>query len=255
MEAEIKVHNISKSFAGTLALKNASLDIKQGEMVALIGPSGSGKSTLLKLISGLLQSNSELDSYIKVHGSSVQKAGKLDKKIRNTRQRIGMIFQQFNLVGALPVLTNVLTGALGKIPLYRSFFGLFSYEEKTKALSALKRVGLEEQVWQRSSTLSGGQQQRVAIARTLMQEAPIILADEPISSLDPESSSKVMEILSTINKEDKKTILICLHQIDYALKYCDRVIVLKEGEIIEDKSVKNTSHDKLRALYKESEDN
>jgi phosphonate transport system ATP-binding protein len=182
-------------------------------------------------------------------GAPVQRRGRLARDIRRQRARIGFVFQQFNLVERLQVLTNVMTGGLGRMPLTRSLTRWFTRAEQDAALRALARVGIPECAWQRASTLSGGQQQRAAIARTLVQRAQIVLADEPIASLDPESSRRVMEILRTINREDGITVVVSLHQVDYALRYCPRVVALKGGQIVFDGPSLALTQRMLREIY------
>ena len=253
----IKISNVKKTFktkrSVSTALKGVSLRITQGEMVALIGPSGSGKSTLLRHLSGLTLADRESDSSIEILGRCIQTKGRLGKGIRQSRALIGNIFQQFNLVNRLSVLTNVLIGSLSKVPTYRSLLGIFTEAEKQAALAALTRVGLQDFAMHRASDLSGGQQQRVAIARALLQEAKIILADEPIASLDPESSRLVMQTLKTINEEDGITIVVTLHQVDYAQKYCQRGVALQDGKLYFDKPIKDINNAQLASLYGSSE--
>jgi phosphonate transport system ATP-binding protein len=200
-------------------------------MVGLLGPSGSGKSTALRMVSGLLRADA---GRVAVHGRTVQDAGRLSREVRELRRGIGVIFQQFNLVGRLSLLTNVLAGRLGHMPYHRANLGLFTRQEKLIALEALERVGMLEYAHQRASTLSGGQQQRAAIARALTQQARVILADEPIASLDPAAADRVMQTLRRINREDGATVVVSLHQVDYALQYCDRIIALKDGRLRHD---------------------
>ncbi|AVM72627.1 phosphonate ABC transporter ATP-binding protein [Magnetospirillum gryphiswaldense] len=250
MVPAIKVTRLHKTFNCCKALDGVSLDINPGEMVALIGASGSGKSTLLRHVAGLAVSDAgPQGGSIEVLGRPVQACGRLAADIRSTRARVGFVFQQFNLVGRLPVMTNVLTGSLGRLPLWRSLSGLFPLEDRERAFDALTRVGIPETAWQRASTLSGGQQQRAAIARTLVQRAQIILADEPIASLDPESSRRVMETLATINAEDKTTVVVCLHQVDFAIRYCPRTIALKKGVVVYDGPSAALTPALLRDLY------
>ena len=212
----LEINSITKSFGqGAVALKKTKFKIAPGEMVAMIGASGSGKSTLLRHISGFLAADAGSGS-IQVGPHTIQTNGKVDRHIRSMRADIGFIFQQFNLVGRVNVLTNVLTGILPRVPLWRSLIGLFTLEEKQEAYDALKVIGIENLAYQRASTLSGGQQQRVAIARCLVQKAKIILADEPIASLDPESARTVMEVLAKINREHGITVLVSLHQVQFA---------------------------------------
>lgn len=250
MTIAIRIQNLSKTFNRSgKALSQINLSINEGEIVSLIGPSGSGKSTLMRHISALALSDKADDCDVEVFQSSIQRKGKANRNTRKIRANIGYVFQQFNLVSRLSVMTNVLIGNLGKLPVWRKYLCYFTNEEKKLALKALKRVGMEKFAYQRASTLSGGQQQRVAIARALMQEADIILADEPVASLDPESSRIVMEILRDINKLDGKTVLITLHQVDLARKYCDRAIALKAGSLYYDGLAKDLSDDVLKSLY------
>jgi phosphonate transport system ATP-binding protein len=186
---------------------------------------------------------------IEVNGKCVQKDGRIAKDIRALRAQVGFVFQQFNLVDRLPVLVNVLVGRLHSMPLWRGVLGLFNVQERTLALEALQRVGILECHAQRASTLSGGQQQRAAIARTLVQGAKLVLADEPIASLDPESSRNVMEILTRIQREDGRTVLVSLHQVDMAIRYCARVIALNQGRVVYDGPSSKLTPQLLRELY------
>ncbi|MCD5989644.1 Phosphonates import ATP-binding protein PhnC [Pseudomonas savastanoi pv. glycinea] len=249
MNPAIHVERLNKTFARKPALVDLALSIQPGEMVALIGASGSGKSTLLRHLAGLACCDRGNGGSVQVLGREVQAAGRLNGKVRKLRSDIGYIFQQFNLVNRLSVLDNVLLGCLGRMPGWRGNLGLFNAEEKQRALQSLDRVGLVDLAAQRASTLSGGQQQRVAIARALTQRAEVILADEPIASLDPESARKVMEILADINRTDGKTVVVTLHQVDYAVRYCPRAVALKGGRIHFDGDGKNLSSQFLNDLY------
>lgn len=254
MNSAIRADGLDKSFGGKQVLFNLGLNVHPGEMVALIGASGSGKSTLLRHLSGLACGDRQAvrsagSSSIHVLGKAIQEDGKLAGDVRRVRSDIGYIFQQFNLVGRLNVLTNVLLGNLGRMPRWRGSMGLFNSEERDRAMVALERVGLGPYAYRRASTLSGGQQQRVAIARTLCQQAEVILADEPIASLDPESARKVMDILADINATDGKTVVVTLHQVDYAVRYCQRVVALKSGHIHYDGPVQALSSQFLNDLY------
>jgi len=250
MTPSIHVTNLNKTFKGTKALDAINFTAHGGEMVALIGASGSGKSTLIRHIAGLMAGDKSADNgTIEVFGSTIQDKGRIARNVRNQRQHISVIFQQFNLVSRMTVLTNVLLGKLGSIPNWRGTLGAFTKAEKLDAMNALDRVGMAKYATQRASTLSGGQQQRVAIARALLQNSEIILADEPIASLDPESSRKVMESLARIHKEDGKTVIVSLHQVDYALKYCPRTLALKDGKKHYDGASRDLSIDFLRNLY------
>lgn len=246
----ISVSHITKSYR-TKVLKDINFEVQHGEMLALIGPSGSGKSTLMRHLSGLVTCDKLKDSSIYVLGSSVQTGGKLARNICCTRAKIGCIFQQFNLVNRLSVMTNVLIGCLGNIPAWRGYLSYFTPEEKEKALFALDRVGLKDYANQKAANLSGGQQQRVAIARALMQEADIILADEPIASLDPKSARVVMDMLEEINRVDGKTVIVTLHQVEVARKYCPRVIALREGQLFFNGSRDQLTDELMFSLYEE----
>ncbi|HVE54061.1 MAG TPA: ATP-binding cassette domain-containing protein, partial [Ramlibacter sp.] len=171
------------------------------------------------------------------------------RDIRRVRAGVGFVFQQFNLVDRLPVLVNVLAGTLHRVPLWRSVLRWFSAEEKARAADALRRVGIAECCHQRSSTLSGGQQQRAAIARAMVQGARVLLADEPIASLDPESSRRVMDILARVNQEDGCTVVVSLHQVNVAMKYCPRTVALHQGRIVYDGPSAALTPALLRDLY------
>ena len=246
----IRLSGVSKSFVrNKLVLNNIFLDVNQGEMVALIGASGSGKSTLIRLLCGLERINGDPDAEIAMFGETTQKSGERTASLRKLRRDIGVIFQQFNLVGRLSLLSNVLAGRLGRAPSWRGTLGAFSRDDKLQALAALERVGMIEYARQRASTLSGGQQQRGAIARALTQNARLILADEPIASLDPASADRVMETLGRINAQDKVTVVVSLHQIDHAFHHCSRIVALKNGEIAFDGKAADISPDEIASLY------
>jgi phosphonate transport system ATP-binding protein len=250
MTRALCITRLSKHFnSQKQALCDVNLVAQRGEMIALIGASGSGKSTLLRHIAGLLTADPVSGSSIEVAGSVIQKDGKIASDIRLSRSKVGFVFQQFNLVDRLSVMTNVLIGLLHRLPLWRGLLGLFNQAERTLAYQALARVGIQDCHGQRASTLSGGQQQRAAIARTLVQGADLILADEPIASLDPESSRNVMEILTRINKEDNCTVIVSLHQVEIALKYCPRVVALHQGKVVFDGAASKLTPQLLRELY------
>jgi len=238
-EAVIDANGISKSYLrGIPVLDNVSFKLKRGEMVALIGASGSGKSTLIRAIAGLLPVDAarpglEGAGHITVLGHQIQRGGRINCS-RSLRARIGVIFQQFNLVPRLPLLTNVCFGLLGRLPVARGTLGRFSDDDKRVAMQALTRVGIADHALRRASDLSGGQQQRAAIARSLVQGAELLIADEPIASLDPASSRRVMDLLADMNRDDGLTVLVSLHQVEYAMKYCPRTIALKDGKIAYD---------------------
>jgi len=246
--AVLSIRNVSKSFGARRALDGVSLDVSRGEMVALIGPSGSGKSTLLRSISGL-QTIDPGEGVIEAFGGPVQARGRLSDRVREARIRIGFIFQQFNLVGRLSLFTNVALGSLGRIPALRGLLGLWPAETNAAVMAALARVGVAEYAAQRANTLSGGQQQRAAIARALVQRAKIILADEPVASLDPVSARRVMETLRDLNARDGLTVVVTLHQVDYALRYCRRVVALKAGKIAYDGLAAELDQGRLIDIY------
>lgn len=244
----IEIDGLSKTFRGRKALDSVSVSVQPGEMVALIGASGSGKSTLLRHIAGLVAGD-EGTGRITIHGDDIQRRGRLARGVRRARAHLGFVFQQFNLVGRLPVMINVLTGTLGRLPPWRSLLGRFPLGDRQLAADALARVGIPETAWQRASTLSGGQQQRAAIARALVQQARVILADEPIASLDPESSRRVMETLARINREDSTTVVVSLHQVDFAVRYCPRTVALRHGRVVYDGPSAALTHQLLCELY------
>jgi phosphonate transport system ATP-binding protein len=244
----IKIQNFTRSFGSHKALDSINLTVNKGEMVALIGASGSGKSTLLRHISGIMAGDKNGGS-IEVMGRVVQEDGRIRRDVRKTRTGVGMVFQQFNLVDRLQVLTNVTLGALGRVPLWRTAINLFPQSVRDLAIESLARVGIAEKAFQRASTLSGGQQQRAAIARVLTQQAEVLLADEPIASLDPERSRQVMDILADLNKKDGMTVMVSLHQVDYALRYCPRTVALKDGRVVYDGPSSALTPAFLRDLY------
>ncbi|MBA3034768.1 MAG: phosphonate ABC transporter ATP-binding protein [Gammaproteobacteria bacterium] len=250
METVLRIQQLNKHFPnGKHALRDVNLNVLRGEMVALIGASGSGKSTLLRHIAGLVVADGASESLIEVDGCCVQRGGRVSRDIRRVRANIGFVFQQFNLVSRLPVLVNVMVGLLHRTPRWRGWLRLFTPQQRAQAVDALQRVGIAECHAQRASTLSGGQQQRAAIARALVQGAKVVLADEPIASLDPESSRKVMEILTRINREDRCTVIVSLHQVEMALKYCPRVVALHQGQVVFDGPSTTLTPALLRELY------
>ncbi len=259
MTKAIQTFSIYKSFeSGTPVLKGIDLSIAPGEMVALIGASGSGKSTLIRAIAGIIPVDKRIagtaphnqnPNSIEVFGAPMQRNGKIVADAKQLRARVGVVFQQFNLVPRLSVMTNVLLGLLGQIAFLRGAFGRFRHEEKQRAMLALKRVGIAEHALKRGADLSGGQQQRAAIARTLIQGADVIIADEPIASLDPNAARRVMDILANLNLKEGITILVSLHQVEYALKYCKRAVALRNGEIVYDGSTAALTPAFLGDLY------
>lgn len=241
------IENLTKVYDnGFMALDNLSLEIPDGQFVAIIGLSGSGKSTLLRCINRLIDPTK---GRIIWNGLDITAA--TDDELRQIRRRIGMIFQQFNLVKRSRVLTNVMSGRLGYINPVFSLFNYFPPQEKIRAMAALERVGIAEKAYNRASALSGGQQQRVGIARTLMQEPEMLLADEPVASLDPATSHSVMKYLELLNQEDKMTILCSLHFLSLARAYAHRVIALKDGKLEFDGPPEDIDNDRFKMIYGE----
>jgi phosphonate transport system ATP-binding protein len=228
---------------GLVALKNIDLDIEAGEFVVVVGLSGAGKSTMLRCVNGLVPvAGSVLTDGMEVVGAS-------RKELREIRSKVGMIFQTFNLVNRSSVLNNVLVGRLAHVPRWRSMLGIWPDEEKEIAFQSLERVGIVEKAYVRASDLSGGQQQRVGIARALAQEPDIILADEPVASLDPVTSHMVMRDLQRINRELGITTLINLHFLDLARQYGKRLIGLNDGEVVFDGDISEVDDTIFRQIY------
>ena len=226
----IKFDNVNKVYPNGLhALKNINLEIQQGEFVAIIGLSGAGKSTLLRTVNRM---HDITDGVLTVNGQEVNNLN--GQELRKFRRKIGMVFQSFNLVTRTSVVKNVLTSRVPDMPLWKSIIGLYSKEDKVIALEALDKVGILDKAYVRADQLSGGQQQRVALARTLAQNPEIILADEPVAALDPITAAQVMDDFKKINQELNMSVLINIHHVDLALKYADRVIGIKAGEIVYD---------------------
>lgn len=241
----IKFDNVNKVYSNGLhALKNVSLEIKQGEFVAIIGLSGAGKSTLLRTINRMHDIS---EGSLTVNGQEVNDLS--GKDLRKFRRKVGMVFQSFNLVTRTTVINNVLTSRVPDMPLWKSIIGLYSKEDKVIALEALDKVGILDKAYVRADQLSGGQQQRVALARTLAQKPEIILADEPVAALDPITAKQVMDDFKKINKELNMSVLINIHHVDLALKYADRVIGIKAGEIVYDGPATKVNSEVLKQIY------
>ena len=246
----LSIKNLKKQYnRNTLALKGISADFRAGEFVAVIGPSGAGKSTLLRCINRMTDSTDGEVVFDGIHMENLK-----GKKLREQRSNIGMIFQHYNLVGRVSVIKNVLHGRLGKLPLIKSLFGLYSNEEKLEAFALINKVGLLEQVYKRADTLSGGQMQRVGICRAIVQNPKLLLADEPIASLDPRSAEIVMDQIKGITAEKKLTCIVNLHQVDYAKKYATRIIGIKDGLIVFDGSPAELTDGIIADIYKGRED-
>ena len=241
----IKFDKVNKVYPNGLhALKNISLEINQGEFVAIIGLSGAGKSTLLRTINRMHDIS---EGSLTVNGQEVNDLS--GKDLRKFRRKVGMVFQSFNLVTRTTVINNVLTSRVPDMPLWKSIIGLYSKEDKVIALEALDKVGILDKAYVRADQLSGGQQQRVALARTLAQKPEIILADEPVAALDPITAKQVMDDFKKINKELNMSVLINIHHVDLALKYADRVIGIKAGEIVYDGPSAEVDSEVLKQIY------
>lgn len=245
----IEFDNVQKVYPnGTVGLKDIDLKIYEGEFVAVVGLSGAGKSTLLRTINRMHDVTS---GDLKVDGRSI--VGYKGRELRNLRRSIGMIFQDFNLVNRSSVRRNVLSGRVGYYPTWKSSLGLFSSEDKKRALDSLNRVNMTEKLYTRVDELSGGQQQRVAIARALMQDPKIMLADEPIASLDPLTTTAVMDDLLSLNKDLGITVLANLHSVPLAMKYADRIVGLRAGQLVYDKPIAEVSEGDFEGIYSENE--
>lgn len=241
----IEFKNVSKRYPnGFEALKNINLSIEQGEFVAIIGLSGAGKSTLIRTINRMHDISS---GSLTVDGTDVMSLH--GKSLRSFRRRIGMIFQSFNLITRTTVIKNVLTAFVPDLPWWRAAFGVFTKEEKMKALESLDKVGILDKAFVRADQLSGGQQQRVALARTLAQNPQIILADEPVAALDPVTAKQVMDDFRRINRDMNITVLINIHHVELALQYADRVVGIRAGEIVYDGPVDKVDQAVLDSIY------
>ena len=241
----IEFKNVYKTYPnGFTALKNITLQIQQGEFVAIIGLSGAGKSTILRCINRMHDVTQGQLIVDDVDVSTLKGAA-----LRKFRRKVGMIFQSFNLVSRSTVLKIVLTADVPEMPFWRVLFGVFTKEQKMRALESLDKVGILSKAYTRCDQLSGGQQQRVALARTLNQNPSIILADEPVASLDPITAKQVMSDFVRINKEYNISILLNIHHVDLALKYCDRVIGVRAGEIVFDGPASQITNEQLDAVY------
>jgi phosphonate transport system ATP-binding protein len=241
----LRVENLTKVYPnGTQALKNVSFEVADGEFLAVIGLSGSGKSTLLRCINRLIEPTSG-----KIYWDDIDVTAAKGDEIRKIRRQIGMVFQQFNLVKRSSVFTNVMTGRLGYVDTIPSLLHLFSSDDREKALSNLELVGLSDKVHVRVDSLSGGQQQRVGIARALMQDPKLILADEPVASLDPVLAHSILKYLEILNKERNITVLCSLHFLDLVHRYATHAIALKDGELVFQGFPKEIDDAQFKAIY------
>lgn len=242
----VSLKNVSKTYTGTgvtEALKNVSMDVREGEFLVILGPSGAGKSTLMRCINRLVGPTS---GSIIVDGQEVTNRR---HALRAVRRKVGMVFQQFNLVKRLSVLMNVLSGRLSYHTFWRSLAYSFDKEDKRIAIECLVRINMDHKAFQRADTLSGGEQQRVAIARALAQQPKVILADEPVASLDPKIARQVLTYLKQIADELGITVLCNLHQVEYAREYAERVVGLSRGELVFDGPSGQLTDDILRQIY------
>ena len=243
----LRVENLTKVFPdGTVAVKNVSFEVRDGEFLAIIGLSGSGKSTLLRCINRLIDPTEG-----RVQWDDLDITAAKGKQLRLIRRQIGMIFQQFNLVKRSTVMTNVLSGRLGYANSWSSLLHQFSGQDRRRAEAALERVGISEKVDNRADQLSGGQQQRVGIARALMQEPRLMLADEPVASLDPVLAHSILRYLELLNQQDGITVLCSLHFLDLVHRYATRVIGLKDGELVFDGLPSELTQERFKEVYGE----
>lgn len=245
----LKIKNLTKRYDdGTLALNDINLDVSEGEFIAVIGPSGAGKSTLLRCINRLVEPT---EGTIELYGTKVEKANK--KELRKIRSKIGMIFQHYNLVPRLSVFENILHGRLGYMSSILGILNWYKEEDKRKAIDWLERVGLEKEIFKRADELSGGQKQRVGVCRALVQNPKLILADEPIASLDPKSSQLVMDIIYNNCVEIGISCLVNLHQVEVAKKYATRIIGIKSGRVVFDDLPEMLTDDVIHHIYEGKE--
>jgi phosphonate transport system ATP-binding protein len=241
----LEVQNLTKIYeGGVLALDNVSFKVEQEEFLAVIGLSGSGKSTLLRCINRLVEPT---EGRIIWNGVDVTVASQ--DEMRRIRRRMGMVFQHFNLVSRSKVITNVLAGRLGYVNPAMSLINRFPEEDIEMAFQQLERVGIQDQAYKRADELSGGQQQRVGIARAMIQEPEMILADEPVASLDPVLAHSIMQYLEQINTEDKAMVICSLHFLDLVHSYADRAIALNEGRLMFDGAPKDIDDARFKEIY------
>lgn len=239
-----ELRNVSRRFGNKLAVDSVTLDIPQGQMVGVIGRSGAGKSTLLRMINRLADPSSG-----SIHFSGVEVSKLRGRALRNWQRDCAMIFQQFNLVPRLDVLTNVMLGRLNQRSTVMSLLSVFTREERIEAIAALERLGIEQTALQMAGTLSGGQQQRVAICRALMQQPKMMLADEPIASLDPLNAKIVMDALRDINEREGITVITNLHTLDTARNYCERIIGMAAGRVVFDGKAADLTAAAVKEIY------
>ncbi|MFA5657872.1 MAG: phosphonate ABC transporter ATP-binding protein [Oscillospiraceae bacterium] len=241
----LEFRNVSKTYNNiTRALDDISFSVKQGEFVSVIGSSGAGKSTMLRCVNRLIDATS---GEIIFDGKDVTRLSK--KELRTVRTQTGMIFQHYNLVNRLSVIENILHGRLGQKSVISGMLGLYTEQEKEEAFEIINLLGLGDQAYKRCDELSGGQKQRVGIARAIMQRPKLIMCDEPIASLDPNSAKIIMDHLKDINRKMNITCLVNLHQVDVAVKYSDRIIGVNGGKIVFDGDVEELNAKKIHKIY------
>jgi len=245
----LEIRNLTRRFGDKRAVDDVSLQVEKGSFVGVIGRSGAGKSTLLRMINRLQEPSSG-----EIYWNGLPVTTLSGRELRRWRTSCAMIFQQFNIVGRLDVLTNVLMGRLHATSMGRSMLKLWAEEDRALAVSALEQFDIANLAAQRAETLSGGQQQRVAIARALVQEPDLVLADEPIASLDPRNSKVVMDALRLVNRQDGLTVLCNLHHLDTAREYCDRIVAMQAGRIVFDGTPAELTASRVREIYGVSED-
>lgn len=244
-EDTLRVDGVSKRYGDVCALDGVSLTVSPGELVVLLGPSGAGKSTLFRCLTGLVRPDA---GEVWLLGAAINRLE--GRALQQHRRSVGLVFQQHNLVGRLSAIDNVLTGRLGSVPLWRVVLRRFAHEDRQAALASLDRVGLLDKAYQRSDLLSGGQQQRVAIARVLAQHCRVLLADEPVASLDPESARSVLADLRRVARDEGLAVLCSLHQVEWARQYADRVVGLRSGRVVFDRPVGELDAETESSLYR-----
>jgi phosphonate transport system ATP-binding protein len=241
----VELTGLTKRYDETVAVDGVSFAVEAGEVAVLLGPSGSGKSTIFRCICRLATPDA---GEVHILGTRVDTLN--GRGLREQRRAIGLIFQQFNLIGRLSAIDNVLAGRLGSVSTLRASIRAFSHADRQRSLAALDRVGLLEKAYQRADSLSGGQQQRVAIARVIAQQSRIILADEPVASLDPTAADNVLTLLRSIATERGIAVLCSLHQTELARQYADRIVALRRGHVVFNQSADSLGSDQLKAIYR-----
>ncbi|MBN8203375.1 MULTISPECIES: phosphonate ABC transporter ATP-binding protein [Bacillaceae] len=245
MSALLEVNHLTKQFGkDSKALNDVSFSVQEGEFVSIIGPSGAGKSTLLRCINRMIDATGGDIRFQGLHVMDLKK-----KELKQVRTKIGMIFQHYNLVNRLSVIENTLHGKLGTKSTLAGVLGLYSKEEKQQAIQILKVLGLNEMIYKRADQLSGGQKQRVGIARALIQNPRMLLCDEPIASLDPNSAKVIMDHLKKVSTTMGITVVVNLHQVDVAIKYSDRIIGINKGQAVYNGTAKGMTSEDIQRIY------